>query len=179
MILFSKQCFEQPHPNNEIMCILCFRSPLPAFTHFCQFCGKGYVNLCSCRRHEKDVHGQWSKCSRYKAVTLQTFEFVQFNIAEGVKFIVLLELLPRLGQYECFNDKVNEVNDLIHMEKKDEQYKNVYLWEHSWQNFNTWFLYEFVEADGTHVNGASLVKFYMSIRGAILWTEKQTSQLCI
>ena len=51
-------------------------------------------------------------------MTSQIFEFVQFNIAEGVKFIVLLELLPRLGQYECFNDKVNEVNDLIHMEKK-------------------------------------------------------------
>lgn len=70
-------------------------------------------------------------------MTSQIFEFVQFNIAEGVKFTVLLELLPRLGQYECFNDKVNEVNDLIHMEKKDKQYKNVYLWEHSWQNFNT------------------------------------------
>lgn len=61
------------------------------------------------------------------------------------------------------------------MEIKDKQYKNVYLWAHSRQNFNTRFLYEFVEADGTQVNDAGLAKFYMSIRGAILWAEEQTS----
>ena len=39
------------------------RPPPPVYTFFCRFCGKGYVNVYSCRRHEKDAHGPRMKCS--------------------------------------------------------------------------------------------------------------------
>ena len=39
------------------------RPPPPVYTFFCRFCGKGYVNVYSCRRHEKDAHGPRIKCS--------------------------------------------------------------------------------------------------------------------
>ena len=41
--------------------------PRPAVSmlnHLCRFCGKGYGNLYSCRRHERDAHGPRMKCSR-------------------------------------------------------------------------------------------------------------------
>ena len=40
------------------------RPPPPVYTFFCRFCGKGYVNVYSCRRHEKDAHGPRMKCSQ-------------------------------------------------------------------------------------------------------------------
>ena len=39
------------------------RPPVSMLSHFCRFCGKGYGNLYSCRRHERDAHGPRMKCS--------------------------------------------------------------------------------------------------------------------
>ena len=61
-----------------------------------------------------------------KIVMQQLFEFVDSCISDGVRFVVLLLLLSRLGEYEGFNSKVDTVNDLMR-ENIAEKYENVYI----------------------------------------------------
>lgn len=100
-------------------------------------------------------------------------EFISFCVQQNVCTIVVLELLPRIGQYPTFNEKISAVNHLL----KEESVKrnSLFLWEHSRQHFNQRFLTEFVNADGVHMNQAGLIKFYTSVRGAVLWAESQSS----
>ena len=91
---------------------------------------------------------------------------------QGVHKTVVLQLLPRNAHYSTFNDKVSAVNDQLREESTIRD--SLYLWEHSRQNFNSRFLHEFVDSDGVHMNSTGLVKFYTSVRGAVLWAENHT-----
>ena len=45
-------------------------------------------------------------------------EFVIFCLKQGVSAVIVFQLLPRLGQYPTFNDKVAFVNDLLIQDSK-------------------------------------------------------------
>ena len=96
-------------------------------------------------------------------------EFVSWCMHQGVHKTVVLQLLPRNAHYSTFNDKVSAVNDQLREESTIRD--SLYLCEHSRQNFNSRFLNEFVDSDGVHMNSTGLVKFYTSVRGAVLWVE--------
>ena len=97
-------------------------------------------------------------------------EFVTFCLQQGVSTVIVFQLLPRLEQYPTFNDKVICVNDLLIQESKVRD--ELYVWEHSRQNFYKRYLDAFVGPDGTHMNATGLVKFYTSVRGAVLLAER-------
>lgn len=106
-----------------------------------------------------------------ETVKNRIIEFVAFCVQQGADKVIVLELLPRNRQYASFNHKISAVNNLL---KEEASVRNaVYLWEHSRQKFNERFLDDFVDSDGVHMNPRGLVKFYMSVRGAVLWAENQ------
>ena len=51
------------------------------------------------------------------------------------------------------------------------------MWEHSQQNFYERYLDAFVRSEGTHMNATGLVKFHMSVRGAVLQAERTCTRL--
>ena len=117
-----------------------------------------------------------SSCSvSPQTVRDRILEFVSFCTQQGVSSVIVFQLLPRLGQYPTFNDKVASVNDLLIQDSKVRN--DLYVWEHSRQHFYERYLDSFVDYDGTHMNPTGLVKFYTSVRGAVLLAENKCKGL--
>ena len=101
-------------------------------------------------------------------------EFIDYCVNEiKVEHIVLLELLSRLYDGALFNQNVLDTNQAL--KEAITSRNDVHFWEHTRQNFSGRLLDTFVSDDGTHMNPQGLIKFYVSVRGAVLVAEKTVS----
>ena len=103
------------------------------------------------------------------------FSLVDLCFAHGARFVVVAEVLPRRGR-PVFNDKVAASNRLL--AEACTGSPCTYFWRHRKNNFNTRFLTDFVSRDGVHVdNLRGMPKYFMSMRGAILFAERRLAEL--
>lgn len=96
--------------------------------------------------------------------------FANSLIAHGCRCVILSEILHRQSAYS-YNLRVDATNALL--QQFCLSVPNMVFWKHSRQNFNKRFLTNFVAADGIHVDqSVGMPKYYVSVRGAILYAEK-------
>jgi len=99
------------------------------------------------------------------------FTFIQSLMEKGCRKVIVSEILERRGPHS-FNVKVSKVNSILKLHCSSST--NIIFWSHSRNNFNRRFVSEYVCDDGVHVhNIKGMPRYYMSIRSAILFTERR------
>lgn len=95
--------------------------------------------------------------------------FTEHCFQDGVKFIILCEILERRNRPD-YNAKVKVTNKAIELAFRDNP--RVHFWKHSRNNVNARFTTDYVADDGVHVDiQRGMPRYYTSIRGAVILAE--------
>lgn len=89
----------------------------------------------------------------------------------GIKIVIIGQLLPRYENrtFQGYNDKIMCINKLITEKLHNLSEPRILFWHHHgfWSDIN------FLSFDGVHLNHQGMLKYFRSIRSAILHASKK------